>query len=406
MDSTMEGGGRSSEGGQLSRTKLTDVTLTDGKRPRYVDRAPFIDYATRAGVDFGKLIQLPIWAGLAGYTESWYKSVIGSDLNRISTTVGRPLTQEEAQRIANHSANKCRAATYHEPMYSGLAFFLCWKGTDQSRFPFYTPQPSVVAKITKDWFPRLGIRPQYAGLVWHTMRFMSYAYLCRMGIGFFYLTGPGAIFAGGLMKDKKLESLTREISQRVKGQMAAQRQGVAIPKYPTQPVKANGDSPTEGSEQWGAEGPQSVAQQDDQGWRAKRDPPPPAPASAPEPPRRSDPPSQYDDDDDRYLFDDASPVAKPAKGKEQDASTSSGGSAWSRIRAQAATSRSREQAASGENNDAFAPRTSSWEERRQQSMQGGGYTYSQPEEEKAASRSREQAQKEFDAMLERERRNE
>lgn len=201
------------------------------------------------------------------------------------------------------------------------------------------------------------------------------------------------------MKDKKLDGLTKELSERARAQMAARKQGIAMPKYPTQPAKVGGNAPTGAGEQWGAEGAQSVAQQDDQGWRSKQDSPLSVPAPAPEPPQ----PPRYDDDD--GLFDDASPIAKTARGQEQDASTSSSGSAWSRIRAQAATSRSSEQAGIKDNNDAFARQTSSWEERRQQSM-GGSKAYSQPEEEDAASRSREQAQKEFDAMLERERRSE
>lgn len=94
------------------------------------------------------------------------------------------------------------------------------------------------------------------------------------------------------------------------------------------------------------------------------------------------------------MFDDASPVA-PSEQTNYSPQNSGqqGGSAWDRIRGQA-------QAARGQ--------PGSWAKKRQDEMtsrgaqDGSSYNYSTADEEKAYAK--DQAQKEFDEMLERERR--
>ena len=100
-------------------------------------------------------------------------------------------------------------------------------------------------------------------------------------------------------------------------------------------------------------------------------------------------------------LDDASPVAPAAR--EQTATNSStpraGGSTWERIR----------QGAQSQRQGGGSNGTQSWEQRRfqasrgadQASQAGDSYTYSKEEEE--SNYAKEQAQKQFDAMLERER---
>ena len=110
-------------------------------------------------------------------------------------------------------------------------------------------------------------------------------------------------------------------------------------------------------------------------------------------------PPQSISEDESDPFDDASPVA-PSERQYGARQTSYGGSAWDRIRNQAKPQ-----------GDAQRPApTSSWAQRREEeqtsrgAQDGSSYNYAQSDEDKAYAKS--QAQKEFDEMIERERRGE
>ncbi|KAM7198878.1 hypothetical protein V8F20_005945 [Naviculisporaceae sp. PSN 640] len=405
MDVPVEGGGQTSEGGRFERRKLSDVVLSNGKKPPYVDRNYFIDYAIQSGVNFDKLPQLPFWAGVAGYSDTWRKSVIGADVKYLSSLAGRPLTEEEANRVGEHSANRCRATTHYTPMWTSATAYLWWKGKDKFRFPFYTPKPGLLEGLSKRFLSPIGVKMTHAPLIWHTLRLVAYSQVTSWVIAIFFVAGPTAIFAGGIASDKNLQGLNTELAERAKGLQRQRRMG--LPTAPAEDAQSpiKDDAPAPITEQWGQTTTESREQpqqpQQPQGlWRPQQ------PARARPPPQQPEPEPRYSDENEDDPFDDASPVAPSARRQNLDASTPVGGSAWTRLRTKAFVERTREQA-----NEGFAapPRTSSWEERRQQNTPGASYTYSEPREAKdqestAAVRSREQAQKEFDAMLERERR--
>lgn len=404
MERRMEGGSQTSEGGRFERRKINDVILPNGQRPRYVDRNYFIDIAIQAGVNFDKLPQLPFWAGVAGYSDTWRKSVIGSDINYIASLAGRRLTEEEAQHVGEHSANKCRATTHYTPMWTSATAYLWWKGMNTFRFPFFTPEPGSLERLSKRFLSPIGIKLTQAPLIWHALRLVAYSQVTSWTVALFFGAGPSAIFAGGLVKDRNLQQLNKELAERAREAQRQHKRGIPTGPAEHSQSQINENASTPVSEQWGQMTAQSGEQpQQPQGlWRPQR----PSPAPAPAPTAQSEPETRYSDDDEAYLFDDASPVAPSARRQNLDASTPVGGSAWTRLRTKAFIERSQEQANEG---SAAPPRTSSWEERRQQNSPGDSYTYSQPVEEKdqdsaAAARSRAQAQKEFDAMLERERR--
>ncbi|KAM7224099.1 hypothetical protein V8F06_000572 [Rhypophila decipiens] len=407
MDRPMEGGSLRPEGGQYERRMINDVVLVDGRQPPYVDRDHWIDYAIQSGVDFERLPRMPLWATAAGYSDAWYRSVVGSDLKRIRYLAQRPLAQEEAQHLAQHTANKCRATTHYTPMWMSATGYFWWKGWNSYRFPFYTPNPRSLEWVSRRLFSPVGIKSVYAPFIWHALRLISYSSISSWGMSIFFKTGPSAIFAAGLINDKNLEGLNKDIAHFANERRRQQRAGM-----PTGPV-----GQPQMSTMGGEDEPPAVPEQGDQGAaefeQLQRQARPedetlqrkvPAPARMPSR-RRAEPEPQYNADDDDP-FDDASPVAPSARQQKLDASTPVGGSAWTRLRTKAFVERTQEQANEG---SAALPRTSSWEERRQQSLQGGSYTYSQERptgDDKgsaAAARSREQAQKEFDAMLERER---
>jgi hypothetical protein len=133
-------------------------------------------------------------------------------------------------------------------------------------------------------------------------------------------------------------------------------------------------------------------------------------------------------DDDSFLFDDASPVAPSQRQRPEQSSTSSNptgpGSAWDRVRSQAIAERlnQRLEQAGDQMQQRMKDSEAALERFNKQGRLGGRgrteqstyptseqekaeqYTYPTSEQEKAYAK--EQAQKEFDAMLERERRGE
>lgn len=97
-------------------------------------------------------------------------------------------------------------------------------------------------------------------------------------------------------------------------------------------------------------------------------------------------------DDDSFLFDDASPVA-PSQQRPRPPTSTQGQNSWASVRMKARLEASEWNRAAQQSGE--APESQNKTER---------YTYAP--DEQAAGPSKEQAQKEFDAMLERERRGE
>ncbi|EGO54658.1 hypothetical protein NEUTE1DRAFT_124863 [Neurospora tetrasperma FGSC 2508] len=121
--------------------------------------------------------------------------------------------------------------------------------------------------------------------------------------------------------------------------------------------------------------------------------------------------STYSHDDDDYLFDDASPVAPAARGTGTVSSpvAQSSGSAWDRLRQQAMGAPAQAPGSTTAPTAAIYVKPSqsrSWAERRAAAVGGGegGLSHSYLETDQERALAKDQAQREFDAMLERERR--
>ncbi|KAK3503462.1 hypothetical protein B0T13DRAFT_486305 [Neurospora crassa] len=121
--------------------------------------------------------------------------------------------------------------------------------------------------------------------------------------------------------------------------------------------------------------------------------------------------STYSHDDDDYLFDDASPVAPAARGTGTVSSpvAQSSGSAWDRLRQQAMGGPTQAPGSTTAPTAAIYAKPSQsrlWAERRAAAVGGreDGLSHSYLEIDQERALAKEQAQREFDAMLERERR--
>ncbi|TLS25873.1 hypothetical protein PpBr36_07084 [Pyricularia pennisetigena] len=319
--------------------------------------------------------------------------------------MGRELQQEEIDAIVDHFSRGTRA----EKVYSLPASFACtyyfWnRGISTYRFPFLGPRPvpRFLAALTS---------PVVAHWMWQAVRLLSYDLLCDIAVG----TPVGRLAfsyaSAGSLNDPRLAQLRQEHERRrhemrdqLMQQVARRRPGGAGPDGLGGPQRPRAlpdhdndyaQAPEEStqSDGWQSAETQSAAQTAPAQTRPMR---PTWPRASPAPPPPSQQPqSSFDEDD---PFDDASPVAPDWRDQPppQRSSGRPGESAWDRLRRQA---QSKDQ----------NPAQSSWEARRQtpgsQSQTDQDWTYKSDEDSQSET-ERERAQREFDAMLERERRAE
>lgn len=344
------------------------------------------------GVPFDSLPQLPAFARLFGFSTDWHRKMIARTVAETSLRMGRLLTPEEADAIAQHRSRLCSRVVWVPPVYLSATAYLAWRGRRTFRFPFYTPKP---ASFNPSAFPnpaRPLLRGRWAEHSWHLMRFGAYGILCHIVTTSLIVSVADAKFLMGVLSDPRLKEI-REAATRPKDPLGYPRRTTAAPHpfprgppagadeaTPSQPPRPGFDDGQlqhrQPHSQWAQRQQQHQQHQQQQ-------------QAAPE--TRS----AFDDgDNEGYLFDDASPVA-PSQRRQPPGSSSPGaeGSAWERIRQQArAEADGWSQAAAGHGQGGVPrgqPRTEQ-------------YTFTSGEQERAYAR--EQAQKEFDAMLERERR--
>jgi hypothetical protein len=367
-----ESSGDSGEGHQLDRpTDLASLGIVKNGRlvgfnEEQADRA----LKLMSG-PFENLPQLPFFAPLFSYTPRWQKAQVASALIENCHLVGRILSPAEADAFAYHRSKLCSRATWAPPAVLLTAAYYTNQGRSTFRFPFYTPKP---ASFDPSSFPSASIaflKGQSAVRLWHVLRFGAYGFISQYIVKIVVFSFAQAGYLASIAGDDRLKAVREEMKPPRKGRSDRSRLPSAGGPADTAAVSSSPNIVSGGLD---SPAPQTPVRS---GWTPR----------APQPPQ-----STPEQDDDSYLFDDASPVApsqkeRPTPGSPQ---SSGGGSAWDRIRQQA---KSEEGAV--------------WNPRQQQNgpsgsrQTAGEYTYTAAEQEKAYAK--EQAQKEFDAMLERER---
>jgi hypothetical protein len=318
---------------------------------------------------FEDLPQLPAFAPLFGYTTEWYKTEVARVILDMAGHMRRLPTPDEADALAYHRSTFCTTAAWAPPAVLLTTAFFVNRGRRTFRFPFYTPKP---ASFNPLYFPSAS-RPFLTGpsavRLWHLMRFGAYGLLCQLLVKSIVISYATTISLTGMLRDDRLKAMRQTPRQNPR-----QRQHEGRRQDDNRTPKENGEQV---QQQLGQ--PQRQLGQQPPAWQQPTEESPGAPQ-----------------DDDSFLFDDASPVAQSQRQQPQRPSASSTsqpgqGSAWDRIRQRAKS-------------EEGAP----WNPGQQQNGESRGqprterYTYSPGEQEKTYAR--EQAQKEFDAMLERERR--
>lgn len=333
-------------------------------------------------IPFETLPQLPFFAPLFNYTTDWHKAQIVRLVLDTSVHMGRLLTPAEAQALAYHRSKFCSRIAWSPPAVLLAAAYFTNRGRSTFRFPFYTPKP---ASFNPSFFP-FASRPILTGpsavRLWHALRFGAYGLVCQFVVKSFIISFAQTSYLVGAMQDDRLKSM-RETMGNTRDQQRRQQPRRGMPSQ----------SPATGATDF--EGPPPYQS--------------PTPAIGTSPERQQQLPRQQAQwsqptsepqnvaqDDDSFLFDDASPVAasqrrQPQRPSAGSAASTGGASSWDRIRQRAKSEEGAE-----------------WNPTRPQNGGAAGqqnteqYTYAPAEQEKAYAQA--QAQKEFDAMLERERR--
>jgi hypothetical protein len=305
---------------------------------------------------FESLPQLPFFGPVFGFTTQWQKTEVARVLVGASASLGRLLTPAEADVFAYQRSKFCSRVTWTPPAVLVTAAYYTRRGLSTFRFPLYTPKAAWFQPTSFPTASKPFLTGQSAVRLWHVLRFGAYTLAARLCLKGFIVGFSQAGYVMSLFQDDRLEAMRGELKA-----MSSRSASDASSSHARRPT----DLPT----------PQ-----------ARRQPMPTQQAPEPQTTPRQD-------DDDSYLFDDGSPVAPsqrqpPAASAPQSAQQ---GSAWDRIRQRAKSEEGAQ-----------------WNPGQQQNGASGGqqrtdqYTFSPAEQEKAYAK--DQAQKEFDAMLERERR--
>lgn len=350
----------------------------DSTKAALLRRANAARMVDKLGINWDQLPKLPFW----NFTDNSFRLSIADTIIRGQQLLEREFTPEERDAVAYHAAKKGVTLSYATPVSLVGAYFAQRRGRDTFRFPFWTPKPT---NFDPGRFPFPNRTSPYildgvpAMRAWHVLRGACYYFFIKIAVSAFISLYATSVEVAGMSRDVRLQNVANELKKR------GPARGGRLPP-PEDPSIRDADSQY-GNSQYGGysmsestENTESTGAYDsnteDNSAYSK-----PAESYSPPQPRRQQPaptqtyaPPPSEGIEGGGLFDDASPVAPVARGRP---ASSSGGSSWDQIRRRAA------QSGSGV------------------SQSGGESQASEPYTQ--ADRDREQAQREFDALLERER---
>ncbi|POS78722.1 hypothetical protein DHEL01_v202884 [Diaporthe helianthi] len=339
--------------------------------------------ADSLGINYDALPQMPFWSPLFGRTSEYLKTRVAAKVMTSSASVGRELTQSEKDAMSHHFAKMVITMTYSSPLAVAATFGMERYTRPKFGFPFYTPKPGT---LNSQKFPGLP-EGRASLLAWQGTRLLAWYTASKIAIGIFVTSYAISVYSANSGTDNRLEAFRREMTRRAGNAMRSGRPS----NFPNQPP---GQPPQQYPQQdWDRQ----ASATEPVGWgspeQTENATPTPMPTSwsTAQNPQAG---RQESSNKEPYVFDDASPVAASEQSSypPQD-SNQQGGSAWDRVRGQA-------QAARGQ--------PGSWAKKRQDEMTSrgaqDGTSYSDTTETEEKLYAVRQAQKEFDEMLERERR--
>ncbi|KAI0429978.1 hypothetical protein F5Y09DRAFT_242552 [Xylaria sp. FL1042] len=371
-------------------------------------------------INFDALPKIQWWMSCFGNIEMFRVLAVLQKVELYSSSAQRPLTATEANAIGEHTVRANRWFAWSQPVTYAIAMSIAFAKRRTFSFPFYVPK---MKKFNPNFFPTKKyhfLKDRAATAMWHTLRVAAYASFAWVPSMLFFGLGGMNSFHVHALNDPRLTSLNQGLQriQQEERQNAQQqhqlrrRPGVPSPAGTVHPQKsqpagdgASGDGftpqvygstdyssqPTGAFERSGAVTETSPATQPNWAQSSQL--------------RSDNKDGLFDDDDDD---DDASPVAPSLRGQKVDqGQSSSSGSAWDRLRQQARSGNPNWEKgdSSGQERGWAQLRQDKTQDSRDSNPKTDSYFYSSNDEERERRNyGKEQAQKEFDALLEAERR--
>lgn len=322
---------------------------------------------------------------------------------------GRQITQEEAEGIAFYGSRRMLTMYFGQVAAIGLGVGAAWFGRKTMKFPFRSPKPMEAYEA----FPmrRLPmLKGQFAKTMWHITRANVYIVM------WLFLTNPlfrsmaDTRMTVGLYQDRRTHGLTEELRGKFDRLKSNRESGAARQPVP-QPQKQQGqddaspaafdDRQTFGNEDGFAADNTFTDSRTDTGLitdralqqRQTQEASPNSWSRAQSRATKSQQEQEQSTSSGDYFFDDASLTA----GNESNMATSQNynkqpsGSAWSRKR------RTESSQYNQDDRQTYGRQSQDFE------TKGDSFSFSESEEERRLAK--QQAQKDFDAMLDRERRD-
>ncbi|KAJ2969222.1 hypothetical protein NUW58_g10038 [Xylaria curta] len=355
-------------------------------------------------INFDSLPNLPFFASWFGISERFRTLSVLTHVSNHSSAVQRPLTGAEASAISEMAVHSVRWLAWTNPVSLGLAIAAAAAGRRTFKFPFYKPK---MQKFDPNSFPSKMLpilKGPHAAYMWHVTRAFAYMSLVWIPTAIFFKSAASTSFQAHALRDPRLASFIEEARRNAQRQQSRAITGMPYPRGTVPPSQdsqhtsdgAHQDNPR--SEEYGSTGhaaqPSTTSPTTYPSWSRN-------PSAQPAPHRTQD------DDSDLFDNDDASPVAPSARASGGQGPSSSSGSSWDRLRQQARSgSLNWERGDSSGQEQGWAQlRQDKTRNTRDSTPKTDSYSYSSDDEEREKrSYEREQAQKEFDALLEAERR--
>ncbi|KAI0403278.1 hypothetical protein F4802DRAFT_572233 [Xylaria palmicola] len=378
-------------------------------------------------INFDALPKQQSWASFFGMSDQIRIMLVLSRVTSSATSAHRPLTGAEATAIGEHTVTSLHYFAWAQPVTLAIAVAATTRGKRTFRFPLYRPK---MVRFSPFSFPTKRM-PLVSGpravSMWHAVRLLAYVTIAWIPSTLFFGSIADTTYQAHCVRDPRLAAMVGDIRRNSKHQHDIIRQQLGVVR-PAETATHQNQQPSDTRADPDSQAPQDYSSADYTTQENSTLDRPSTNTAAPQtthpnwprrtptqpPPRRAQgtasPESgsrRNDDHSDDFDDDDASPVSPSATAGQ--GSSGSSGSAWDRIRQQAASG------SSDWGRGDSSGQEQSWGQLRQDKTRNpkdyapktDSYSYSNDDEERERRNyEKEQAQKEFDALLEAERRGE
>ncbi|KAI1768650.1 hypothetical protein GGR53DRAFT_477875 [Hypoxylon sp. FL1150] len=346
----------------------------------------------------------------------WNAAYVITSVVKQANAAQRPLTASEIDATSEAAGISTRYMSWIRPLTIASSLFYTFYSRKSYSFAFYRPKAS---RFDPSVFPAKRIplfRGQRAVLSWHALRTLTYMPVFMLFYGFFFASLTQTTFEAYIMRDPRLQAMRRDIKANQQKAVSAQAQQRNPPIQSSnsadrspqigerEPYASNDEAHPASQSPWTRTIPSQAPPSQAEGGSV------PAPRSAWNRTAQSQAPPSHPRDDVSDLFDDddGSPVsASTRRAEAQQARNSQGSSTWDRLRQQAQSGSAQwtQGDSSGQERGWGQLRQDKTRNSKEVQRNTEGFAYTKDEEDREQRNyEKERAQKEFDALLEAERR--